>query len=197
MKNLELIILFAFLLILFVPISLKLKMEFNLLINCGKFKVFFLKKIKVIDWKFELIGKSLKITKRNGKIKYYSLVVTDIDFEFIASFQKALFNRLNIKKSSLLFFIGAKNNAFLTSMLTGYITVIINSILAYLKTHKNGVSLSGKVNPNYEGDIVKMQIQSNFALSIVGLMASLIEAKIKKNKKSKKVGKNYVKQQRI
>jgi hypothetical protein len=191
MQMFIIIILIVLFLLAFVPISFAFKISYNVLTNKGSFKVNIFKKLKIFNPRFKIINKKLVIIKRKGKKKILELDLYDPKLAFYNELQKALLKRLMVKRFYFTINLGAKNNAFLTSMLGGYTQVFLATATSYLKCKNSDFNTRTKVNTYYDSEKLNLTFSGQIYISVVGLILSVSQAYYKNNLKQKKVGKSY------
>src|SRR5574344_1665927 len=162
-------ILLIFLIFISLQYTLKLKLIFNAKKNIGKIQLKFLN-IKIIDNTF-CFGKGyIKITNRVGKSKYLPIEFNTQTFQDYADFETIIFKKIYFKAFGIYFNFGVKNDAFLSSMLCGYLDIFAKILYCVLKTKKSEVELKLKIYPNYNFNVIKLGIKAKISLSIFDLL---------------------------
>jgi hypothetical protein len=177
-------------LVLFLPVKFKIKIEFDLLNNKGKLKLY-LVNLKFVNLSFSLRGKSLIITKKNGKKRLVGLVGSGDESNFEDNFGRELIKNLTVKNAYLFSNIGARSNAFLTSMLTGTAQIISAILFSFLKAKKKPIIINN-VYPKFDEEMFDFTIKLRVKINLFKLTKSFIKAIKKAKFKSKKEGKSYV-----
>jgi len=172
--------------LLFVPINLKFKVFYDLFNNTGNFKFLLFNKIKLINVNLRLINNNIEVTTKKGKKILLPLSCFDANLEFYNQLQKALFKRLIVKRFYLTINVGVSENAFLSSMISGYIQVFLSIILSYFSYKSGEFKPITKIKTHYNEERLNARLKGQINISTIGLFLSIIRAWIKKTQKAKK-----------
>ena len=156
--HLSLVIIFIVLFLLFVPIFIKIKLNFNVLNNFGTFK-FYVFGIRIYFVKIRFSKNQINIIGKK-KEKNINLDLNDSVLQFVNKLIYQLFLKIKITKLSLVASFGKKNDAFLPAMLCGIEEVFFYALLGYCYTKK------GVFNTNLNNSITAEKDECNFEFII-------------------------------
>ena len=142
--------------------------------------------IRIFDYKIKIKDKNLVLTNKNGKNKYFPLEINNESIKNYTDFQSILFKKIYFKTIAIYFNFGLKDDAFVSTMVCGYIDVFSKIAYSFLKTKKSEVLMNLKVYPSFKNNVIKFGIKAKISLSLYDLLWSFIEAITTKFFRSKK-----------
>ena len=174
------------LIVVVLQLTLKLKIFFNVKNNTGKlqFKFIF---FTVFDYQISIKNMCLRFTSKKGKNKYIPLDLSQESIQNYADFQSILFRKIYFKTISIYFNFGVKSDAFLSSIICGYVDVFSKIFYAIFKTKKSELKMQLKVYPSFNKNVIKFSIKAKISLSLFDLFWSFTEATLTKQLRAKKI----------
>jgi len=169
MNSTKLVIIFiVFFVLLFITYPFKITWRFhiNLLENLGfvVFKVLF---IRLLCERFKISNFEIK-TEREKEKKRKN--------EFFKNYIICLAKRVNAKKIDLFFDVGAEDDAYFVSMLSGYVGALFSSLSALLLNRYSGVKIFNSFVPNYEKSELNITGKIIVEFNLITVFISLITA---------------------
>ena len=183
MENIIQFILVAVFILLFMPFRVSIYLFYDLLLNDGRFSFYIFSKKKKSH--FYIKNSSVFIRKKNKSLTEVNLKAYDPNFIFYNEFQKSLLKRIILKKFQISFKIGLKNNVFLTSMLSGFLQIILAGTYGYLCTKSKERHTITSIETDFKEETFTVLVGGRIYVSIITLVLSMIEAYFKKYKKGK------------
>ena len=192
--NYYLLIPFFLILILFIPVKLKLKFSCNLLKQNGAFGIFIFFK-KIMHQQFWL---------NNGKIilkdeKKTSVVEIELDSKeliFAEVFSKQIKNKTRLKELYLFYNVGL-NDAFLSSMLAGYINLASLIFFTKLKNTRPTASFAVYDTVSYNRMVIELAVKMIISISLFDIVYSFILSLIITNRIAKSKMHEKIKSQKL
>jgi hypothetical protein len=135
MKDIVSAVFLGLFLLLFLPIKIQINLAFDLYKNKGTFFITLFNKLKLPVSSFTLKNGALIVTgkKRNKQI---DLKLTNAQFIYFNELQKSLLGKLILRKFRFDVYVGVKDNAFLTSLISGQLQVLLGMLFGFLYTKK-------------------------------------------------------------
>ena len=177
--NYYLIIPFVIILILFLPIRMQVKASFNFLDFSGAFGIF-LYKIKVEHQQIWIQNKKI-ISKKYGEVESKEISLDSDEMIFVETFISQLKAKTHLKEFSIYYNLGA-NDAFLTSMLAGYINTGLVVLLSLIKNSKPTASLGIYDTVSYNKEVCQFAINGILSISLFDVVYSLLRSVILRKK---------------
>lgn len=172
-----LIVLFVVLFILFLPLSFKIHLFFNLEKNRG-LMLLSIFNIKVLFLKFKFDGLSILVNNKKG-IKEIKIDLQNQDIDFFEIFQVVLLRQIYLNSVFIYSIFGRKENAFLSAMVVGVISVLFANLKIFIMSKKQEAVCVLKSLPCYEKDKFSISLKMNFLITIFDVILSFIIAQIK------------------
>ena len=135
MDDIVLLSIIGFLLSLILPIVINFSFYVNVLKNIGVVVIRFWG-VPLISFKVTLSQQVITIIKKKGKQKQVKLDLFDPHILFIRYFVKSVFAVTIIDYCKLFADVGVKNNAFLSSMMSGALCAMVESGFSILHNKK-------------------------------------------------------------
>lgn len=173
--NYYLFIPFSIILTMFIPIKLRAKISFNLLEMCGAVGIF-LFGIKVTHQMIWIKSNKI-ITKKEKAINTKELDFQGKEILFIKILIKQLVNKTKLKKIELFYNLGI-DDAFLSSMIAGYINFILVTFFTKIKNSKPTASLELNDTISYNRKIIQFVFNSFITISLFDIVYSLVRTVI-------------------
>ena len=168
---------------LFLPVVIEFKASYNILSNTGVISLYLFKK-NIIYYIFEFHGNSICL-KNEDEIIEKNFEFDSPELDFVKYFVKEIINKIRLRFLNIYYNIGL-NDAFLTSMVCGYVNTICHFLFAQIKNKKPTASLGLYDTQKYNGEEAVLIINGNLSLSlfefVYSLLFSVILTKKLKNK---------------
>ena len=172
MESLFLLIPLFFIVIILVPISLKIRLSYNVEKNRGVSSIY-IGPIKIFLFIFKIKGKAI-IVKTKKKRREIDIDFSDKQMRFIEEFTKQIEQKIRIKKFYIMGRIGlfsADKNAIIVS----FISIISKIFLSILKTKKSyAQNLKAEFYPAFNQDVFQLSGFGKISISIFDILYSLI-----------------------
>ena len=120
-----------------------------------------------------------------GKIKVENsnnMFTSDIDKDFVKIFARQLIGKMDVKKIELFFTGGFEENSYSSALMCGGITSLVYSLYGYLTQRYENVKLYEDITTTFSEDNLELTFDIVVAVSLFGILKSLIGSKIKMNK---------------
>ena len=183
MTELYLIIPAVIIFLLFLPIILQLKLSFNVLTNTGVISVYIFRK-NVLYYIFEIKGDTISLKNENEttekKIEFDSPEII-----FYKYFTSEVKEKLRLRFLELYYNIGL-NDAFLTSMVCGYINLLYFVLTSYMKNAMPTSSIELYDTASFNESEAVVMTNVNLSISLFDLVYSLLLSVILTLKSKKK-----------
>lgn len=163
------------LLLLFLPNFFTLKLTYDLLVNKGRIQVFLFHKIKLINLKFSIYKKQLRLVKKNKKVLYVTLIPDEENLVFLNTLQQSLLKRIIFKRIGIEFFIGILN-PFYTAIFSGFLKTGTAILTSYVRSKNKNIKPVLNVNANYKKEEIKIEVFMQLYLSNISFLLSLFHA---------------------
>ena len=186
---------FAIFLLIFIimfPFFIQFEIKINIIKLKGIIKFILFKKIK-IEIKYRIKHGFLYIYYKN-KEKKEQISKTNVNLIFVYNMIKETYFRQQLVNLSFHSNFGYVNNSCVSAVGSGYIDVIIKSILSKIKNNKKKSHIFIDVNPKYNEDIFSVKICSSVSMSVFDLIYAFLYAKIYSWREYERNRKNKVKQ---
>ncbi len=182
MQSLYFLIPAVFIILILLPIIMKVKVSFNALENTGVFCLYFFN-IKLMYFFFEIKGNEIQLKSENEQEE------RQIDF---SSPELALYEELvmqikdktRLKYLEVYYNIGF-NDAFLTSMICGYVNIAALILFTAIKNKKPSASLGIYDTVSYNKSVVEIALDLCLSISLFDLAYSFVVSCILSKKKSR------------
>ena len=161
--------------LLLLPIFLEVRVSYNALENSGVFCAY-LFKIKLQYFMFEISGKEIKL-KNDGETENMALDLNSPEVAFIKEFTGQIKDKTRLRFLELYYNIGL-DDAFLTSMVCGFIDVAALIFFTSLKNKKPTASLAIYDTVSYNKKVAEVAIDMNLTLSLFDLVYSFVNSLI-------------------
>ena len=171
MTALWLLIPAGIILILFLPVIFELKLTYNVLNNTGVISVYLYKK-NLIHYIFEFDGKHISI-KDKEESEEKKLDFNDPEFIFYKNLVNEVSDKLRVRYVDIYYNIGL-SDAFLTSLICGYINTFCLMLFSYIKNQKPTASLGLFDTASYNKSEAVVALDGNVSISLFDLVYSLI-----------------------
>lgn len=189
--NYYLLIPFFIIIICFVPIKLEGRASFNLLDLSGAFGLFFYK-IKVTHQQIWIAHKKI-ILKKDNHVESKELSFDSNEIVFVQKLFEQVKDKIRLRLISLFYNLGL-DDAFLTSMIAGYINVLLLIFFTSIKNSKPTASLGLYDSISFNKQICQFAVRTILSISLFDVAYSLIRSVIltkrelnrRSNKRSKK-----------
>lgn len=169
--------------LMFLPIVLELKFSFNLLTNTGVISIYVFK-LNIIHYIFEIKGNTISLKKKDELIEK-KIEFDSPEFDFYKYFIKEVKDKLRLRFLDVSYNIGC-NDAFLTSIICGYVNTICLIFYSLVKNQKPTASLGLCNITSYNKREAVFAADLNISISLFDLVYSLILSVILTKKLSKK-----------
>lgn len=190
--NYYLLIPFFLIILFFLPIKLEARVSFNVLDFSGALGVFLYKK-KLLHEQFWIKGKKI-ITKSDDEIETKEMDFQSSEVIFIETLTQEIKDKTRLKEISIFYNIGAKD-AFLSSMLVGFVNFAITIFLTNVKNQKPTASLSLNDTVSYNREVCQFAVKLIMSISLFDVVYSLINSIIISKRKHAEIsGRREVKQ---
>lgn len=168
--NYYLFIPFGILLLFIMPIKMKVRVSFNALEKAGGLGIF-LFGIKIQDLIFWIRGNKI-VSMKNKKAHSKEIEFDSDSMVFVETFASQLKNKTRLRELSLVYNLGL-NDAYLTSMVAGYLNELIVTLFAILKSYRPTASLGMMNNIAYNQKVCTFAIRSRLSISLFDVVYSL------------------------
>lgn len=165
-------------LIIIMPFKSRVMGHFNLIEKKGfySFKVW---RIKV------LCGKIYTGSDGKIKIEYTQNAIKDrYKDEFSRKLFLKIMSEIDVKKVEIYVTSGFKNNSFSSAMISSIFNISVKMIYSYLSQKYDLVDLYNDIEPSFSQNKFELTFDFVCDISILGIIKSLIKAKIEFNKES-------------
>ncbi len=150
-----------FILLLLLPIFLGLKVSYNILENSGAFCLYVFK-IKIKYFLFEIHGRQIKL-KNEKQTTEKDIEFNSPEIALLENFGKELKSKARLKFFEIYYHIGL-DDAYLTSMVCGYINIILLILFTKIKDNRPTASLGVYDNISYNAK--RFEVASNICISL-------------------------------
>lgn len=182
--NYYLLIPFALIIIFFIPIKLEARASFNFLDLSGAFGIF-LYKVK-LDHEEVWIKHKKIITKKYNQVETREFELDSDEMIFINKFIEQIKDKTRLRLISVFYNLGL-NDAFLSSMVAGYINVALLTLFTGIKNVKPTASLGVYDTISYNREVCQFAIKIILSISLFDVAYSFIRSVIlSKREKSKR-----------
>ena len=186
--RIALVLLFLFLLILFMPIKLRSKIDFNVFINEGIFSLFFFK-LKVILAKLEFQPFKILVKTKKQTIPIY-LFSAQRENNFVDLFFDEFLHSLSFNNAKFISRFGIMQDCMLSSVGCGCLLNAFSLISCQIAQNKKRAMTSIYCSPdyNYNTFIVCLSTSITFNIFILlkCLVVSIVRILLKEGKKNGK-----------
>ncbi len=158
-------------LLLFLPVVLELRITYNVLTNTGVISVY-LYKFNLIYYIFEIKHNEISI-KDKDNTQEKKLDLNGPEIEFYKNFVKEVMDKLRLRFLDIFYNIGVED-AFLTSMVCGYINAVCLMLFSKIKNSKPTAKLGLYDTAGYNQREVVVVANTNVSISLFDLVYSLI-----------------------
>lgn len=172
-----LIILFVILFILFLPLSFKIHLFYNIEKNRGLILLSIFN-IKVLFYKFKFDRLSI-LLKNKKETKEIKIDLQNQDIDFVEIFQFVLLKQIYLNSVSIYSIFGRKEDAFISAMVAGAISVIFANLKIFILSKKQEAVCNLESLPCYQKDKFSFSLKINFLIIIFDVILSFIIAQIK------------------
>ena len=169
--------------ILFLPVILELRVTFNPITNTGVIS-FYLYKFNVLHYIFEFKGETLSLKNNEEEIEK-KIEFNSLEFEFYKSLVIEIKDKLRLRFLEFFYNVGL-GDAFYTSMLCGYINIIVLIIFSYIKNIKPTARLGLYDTVSYNEFQLVGVGNVNLSISLFDFVYSLLLSVILTMKKKQK-----------
>lgn len=171
MTSLYLIIPAIIIFLLFLPIVLEVRISYNILSNTGVISLFLFKK-NIIHYIFEINGNTIALKSEDKTIEK-KIELNSPELEFYKYFVSEVKEKLRLRFIEINYNIGV-DDAFLTSMVCGYINLICNILFSYIKNQKPTASVKLYDTPSFNKKEGVVSVKMNLSISLFDLVYSLL-----------------------
>lgn len=180
--NWEFIVIFAVLILLFIPLKIEGRASFNLLQMKGALGVF-LYKFQVEKQRFRLSkGKILALSddeKEEGEIDSTKLIFTKMLLSEIK-------DKTRLQELFVIYHLGL-SDAYLSAMVAGHINTILYGLFASIKNYKPTASLGVSDNIAFNKEVAQFALTIKISISLFDVVYSLIRSVILTKKETNKI----------
>lgn len=172
MESLFLLIPLFFIFLILIPITINIKLNYDILKNKGVASVH-LGFIRIILLVFKIKNKTLVLKTKKHR-KEIELNFTDSQMRFYEQFTKQIEQKVRIKRFNISGKLGV-SSADKTAILTGALNILSSSFLSILKTKKPyAENLYANFFPAYNKSIFKLYGGGKISISIFDIIYSLL-----------------------
>ena len=175
--------------LLLLPIVLEVRVSFDVTSNTGVISLFMFKK-NIIYYILEIKGNMIALKNEKTTIEK-KIEFESPELEFYKYFVSEVKEKLRLRFLEINYNIGL-NDAFLTSMMCGYINLICNTIFAYIKNAKPTASLAFYDTASFNKLEGVVSVKANLSISLFDLVYSLLLSVILTMKFKKEFNKNNI-----
>lgn len=177
-----LIILLIVNLLLFFPLVLKCKVDYNLLENRGILSAyFFVFNVSVLKFKFLTNKIVIKNKDRHLSFLYYTDLASQNKIREI--FLLLIFKNLRVRNLRFIDVAGKRENVFLTSMLSGGMNVLMSSVMCVLSEKTDIEKFSFVTFPDFFEDKMLICFSTSISINLFKIIYCFVSAVIIKIKK--------------
>lgn len=183
--NYYLLIPFVLIVLCFIPIKLEARLSFNVLDLSGAFGIF-LFNIKLDHEEIWIKHKKI-IMKKDNKVESKEIELDSDELIFIQTFIGQIKDKTRLRLISVFYNLGL-NDAFMSSMVAGYINVALLTLFTAIKNSKPTASLGVYDSISYNREVCQFAIKIILSISLFDVVYSFIRSVIlsKKIKNCKK-----------
>lgn len=178
--NYYLLIPFGIILVLVMPIRMKIRVSFNALEKAGGLGLF-LFGIKIQDLIFWIRGNKI-VSMKNNKAHSKEIEFDSDSMIFVEEFAKQIKNKTHLRELTLIYNFGL-NDAFLTSMVAGWLNMFVITFFAVVKSYKPTAKLGMMDNIAYNQKVCTFAIRSRLSISLFDVVYSLARSVMLTKKK--------------
>lgn len=178
--NYYLFIPFGIILLLIMPIKMKVRVSFNVLEMSGALGIFIFG-IKIQDLIF-WFKKNKLVSMKNNKAHSKELEFDSDSMVFVEVFASQLKNKTHLREISLIYNLGCQD-AFLTSMVAGYLNQAIVDAFAIIKSYRPTARLGMLNNIAYNQKVCTFALRSRLSISLFDVVYSLARSVMLTKKK--------------
>lgn len=168
--------------LVFVPIGINVHLFYDVMSNQGVFFLKLFQKLHLVKTSFFIKNGQIQLLSKHNKLKQINLKLEDENLMFYRELQKSTFKRILLKKFQLTILIGVEKNAFLTSMLSGTIQMVLGVLFGYLYTKNKSSRTITCVNTTFKEEALSVAWNGKIYVSMIALFLSILEAYFKKLK---------------
>lgn len=158
-------------LLLFLPVVIELRITYNVLTNTGVISVY-LYKFNLMYYIFEIKHNEISI-KDKDDVEEKKLDLNGPEIVFYKNFVKEVFDKLRLRFMDVYYNIGLQD-AFLTSMVCGYVNTMLLTIFSRIKNSKPTAKLGLYDTAGYNQKEVVLVVNTNVSISLFDLVYSLL-----------------------
>ncbi len=173
--NYYLLIPFFILIICFIPIKLEGRVSFNLLDMSGAFGVFFYK-IKVTHQEVWIKHNKIML-KKDNHVESKEITFDSNEILFVKILLGQVKDKIRLRLFSLFYNLGL-NDAFLSSMVAGYINILMLIFFTSIKNSKPTASLGVYDSISYNRQVCQFASRIILSISLFDIVYSLLRSVI-------------------
>ena len=173
--NIFKVFLLVIIFVLVIPINMKIFISYDFGSNIGNLYFTFLK-IKIFYVKFFIKNRNINLVNRNLKLIVIPLSNNE-DIKNYTDINLIIFKKLDIKKIVTNFKFGIKDNPFISTLIIGSYSFLLNRIFDVLKILKKRAKIITKEECFYQDNIIIVNFKCSVSLSIIDYVWGILESK--------------------
>ena len=150
---------------------------YNILSNIGHIKITIFG-IPIFSKDITFYISPSNITNKN--VLHIKLNFKHNSFEYFKSVVEEIVGKIYLQKIQLISYVGIKENAYSTSLITGYNSVIYSGMQSYIKSLNLDTNLDFKINTNWLENNLSILANSTIYISIYDIIWCVLYALIKR-----------------